>query len=104
MLRRTILILLAVTAVGLGTVTGASARGGGGHGGFHGGGFHGGGFHRGGFGGYGFGGYYGGYYGGYPFAYPYAYGGYEDEGSCYLVRRRIATRHGVRIRRVEVCD
>jgi hypothetical protein len=101
-----ILILLAVTAAGLGTVTGASARGGGGHGGgFHGGsGFHGGGFHRGGFGGYGFGGYYGGYYGGYPYAYPYAYGGYENEGSCYLVRRRIATRHGMRIRRVEVCD
>ena len=38
-----------------------------------------------------------GYYDGY---YPY----YEDEGGCYLVRQRVKTRHGWRIRRVEVCE
>ena len=53
-------------------------------------------------GGLGFGGYgaYG--YGGY--GYPDAYGYYDDEddGGCYLVRRRVMTRYGWRIRRVQV--
>jgi uncharacterized membrane protein len=81
--------------------TAALARGGGGggHGGGGGGrGFGGGGFRGGGFRGGGFGfGFYPGYYDGY---YPY----YEDEGGCYLVRQRVKTRHGWRIRRVEVCE
>jgi hypothetical protein len=91
--------------------TSALARGGGGHGGFggggrgFGGGFRGGGFRGGGFRGAGIGlglglglGYYGyPYYGGY---YPY----YEDEGVCYVVRRRVMTRYGWRIRRVSVCE
>jgi hypothetical protein len=112
MLRKTILALFAVAAVGMLSPGAASARGGFGGGGFHGGGggFHGGGFH-GGFGGRGFGfgaglgigyGLYGpGYYGyGYP---AYAYDdGYED-GGCYLVRQRVHTRYGWRFRRVEVC-
>ena len=43
--------------------------------------------------------YYGpGYYPGY-----YYDGGYYDEGGCYLVRQRVHTRHGWRVRRVEVC-
>jgi hypothetical protein len=75
---------------------GGGGGGGGGHG-FGGGGFRGGGFRGGGFG---FGFYPGFYYGGYPGYYPY----YEDEGGCYLVRQRIKTRHGWRIRRVEVCE
>jgi hypothetical protein len=89
--------------------TSAQARGGG-HGGFgggggrgFGGGFRGGGFRGGGFRGAGIGlglglGYYGyPYYDGY---YPY----YEDEGACYVVRRRVMTRYGWRIRRVSVCE
>jgi hypothetical protein len=87
----------------------------GGFGGFHGGGFHGGGFH-GGFGrrfGYGVGafglgvglgyGLYGpyGYYGDY--GYPYYDDYYADETSCYLVRRRVHTPYGWRIRPVEIC-
>jgi hypothetical protein len=106
MLRKAVIALLAVTAVGLTAPTMALARGFGGHGsGF--GGFHGGGFH-GGFRGRGFGfgfapyGYYGGY--GYPYGYPYADGGYdEDDGGCYLVRRRVHTPRGWRLRRVEIC-
>jgi hypothetical protein len=89
---------------------GGGGHGGGGHfgGGFHGGHFHGGGFGAGlgwglgVYGPYGYGGYnpYG--YGGY---YPYGYSGYyEDEGGCYLIRRRVMTRHGWRIRRVQVCE
>jgi hypothetical protein len=70
--------------------TSALARGGGrGGGGFHGGG----GFRGGGFGL----GVYPGYYGEY---YPY----YEDEGVCYVVRQRVMTRYGWRIRRVNVCE
>ena len=90
MLRKTIIALLAVAALGLVSPTGAFARGGGGGhgGGFHGGGFHGGGFRGGGWGGWGLG-----------FGYPYYYG-----GDCYLVRRRVLTRYGWRIRRVEICD
>jgi hypothetical protein len=102
MLRKTILALMAVAAIGIGSTSGVSARGGGGGGG-GGGGFHGGGFRGGGFRGGGFG--YGGYYGGY--GYPYGYGGYyddEDVGGCYLVRQRVMTRYGWRIRRVQICD
>ena len=90
---------------------------GGGHGGFGGGGFHGGGFHGGGFRGrgfglgLGFGGLYGAYdYGdyGYPYYadgdYPYGYGdSYYDNGSCYVVRRRVHTPQGWRVRPVQVC-
>jgi hypothetical protein len=71
---------------------GGGGHGGGGHG-FGGGGFRGGGFRGGGFG-FGF---YPGYYPGY---YPY----YADEGGCYLVRQRVMTRRGWRVRRVEVCE
>lgn len=83
---------------------GGGFRGGGFHGGFASGGFHGGGFHRGGFNrrafiGFGLGSY--GYYDGY---YPYAYNDdYYDDGGCYVVRRRVHTRYGWRVRRVEVC-
>lgn len=83
---------IGVSALLLGaSSTSALARGGGRGGG---GGFHGGGGFRGG----GFGlGVYPGYYGGY---YPY----YEDEGVCYVVRQRVMTRYGWRIRRVNVCE
>ena len=46
----------------------------------------------GGYGAYGSGGY----------GYPDAYGYYEDDGGCYLVRRRVMTRYGWRIGRVQV--
>jgi hypothetical protein len=80
--------------------TPALARGGGRGGGFRGGGFRGAGFGA----GIGLGlGLYGPYgYGGY---YPYGYSGYYDEGGiCYLVRRRVLTPSGWRIRRVRVCE
>jgi uncharacterized membrane protein len=106
MLRKTIIALFAVAAVGLVSPSVASARGGGGfHGGGHGGGgfhggFRGGGFRGGGFGGFGL---YGPYaYGGY--GYPYSYGGYYADGGCYLIRQRVMTRYGWRLRRVQVCD
>jgi hypothetical protein len=94
-----------------GSSTAALARGGGGgggHGGGGGGGRGGGGFRGGGFRGGGFGlglglGLYGPY--GYGYGYPYGYGGYyDDEGGCYLVRRRVMTPRGWRIRRVQVCE
>jgi hypothetical protein len=83
--------------------TAAFAHGGGGHGGggggHGGGGFHGGGFRGGGFrgGGFGFG------YWGPGYDYPYGYAGYDDEAVCYVARRRVMTRHGWRIRPVEIC-
>jgi hypothetical protein len=95
------------------TSSAAFARGGGhgGGGGFRGGGggFRGGGFRGGGFRGAGIGlglglglGY------GYGYGYPYDYGGYypyeDDAGACYVVRRRVMTRYGWRIRRVSVCE
>ena len=40
------------------------------------------------------------YYGGY--GYPYASGGYYDD-DCYVVRRRVLTPYGWRIRRAVVC-
>jgi hypothetical protein len=112
-MRKTILALCAAVLVGLLSPTVASARGGFGGGGFHGGGFHGGGFHGGGFRGAGIGlglglglaGAYGAY--GYPYGYgydaPYAYSGYYGDDGCYLVRQRVWTPYGWRLRRVQVC-
>ena len=57
--------------------------------------FHGGGFRHGGFG---FG------YWGPGYDYPYGYAGYDDETVCYVARRRVMTRHGWRIRPVEICS
>ena len=76
---------------------GGGFRGGGG--GFRGGGFRGGGFRGAGLGlglGLGLAAPY--YYGGYP----YGYSSYYDQG-CYVVRRRVWTPYGWRIRRVPVC-
>jgi hypothetical protein len=115
MMRKTFMALFVLAAVGAILPTVASARGGGhggglGGGGFHGGGFggfgggfRGGGFRGRGFGAYGFGLYYGGYY---PYAYgysPYAYNDYYEDAGCYLVRRRVMTPYGWRIRPVQVC-
>lgn len=82
--------------------TSAFARGGGrGGGGFRGGGFRGGGFRGAGFGALGVG--LGlGLYGPYGYGNPY-YSGYYDDGGCYLVRRRIWTPYGWRLRRIQVC-
>ena len=87
-----------------GGFSGGGFHGGGFHGGFaggglHGGGFHGrfhGGFHRRAFAGFGFGPYYDEYY-------PYADNDYYDDGGCYVVRRRVMTRYGWRVRPVQVC-
>ena len=88
-------LLLSASSTAAEARGGGGGHGGGGHG-FGGGGFRGGGFRGGGFG---FGlGVYPGYY--YPGYYPY----YEDEGGCYLVRQRVMTRYGWRIRRVQVCE
>lgn len=122
-MRKTLLAIVALVALGSAVPDAASARGGFHGGGFHGGGFQGGGFHgsgfrgygggyRGGFGGFrgrgygygalglgvglGLGSYYGGYYGS-----PY-YAGYYG-GDCYLVQRRIWTSYGWRLRPVRVC-
>ena len=92
--------LAAVAAIGLAQPTMALAHGGhGGGGGSHGGGFHGGfaggfhgGFHRHGFVGFGVGPY--AYYDGYPYYY---------DGGCAIVRQRVLTRFGWRIRPVQVC-
>jgi hypothetical protein len=106
--------LIGTSAVMLGVSSApAQARGrGGGFGGFRGGGF--GGFRGGGFRGAGLGlgvglglglaaPYY--YGGGYPYGYggyPYRYSNYY-EPSCYVVRRRVWTPYGWRLRRVTVC-
>ena len=93
--------LLSICAVGgsallLGaSSTPALAFGHGGHGGFGGGGFHGGGFRGGGFGFYGY---------GYPYGHGYYPPYYGDAGVCYVVRQRVMTRYGWRIRRVSVCE
>jgi hypothetical protein len=113
--------LIGTSALMLGaSSTPAQARGFGGFGGRgFGGGFRGGGFRGGGFRGAGIGlglglglglaspYYYGGY--GYPYGYgyggyPYGYAGYYDDGGCYLVRRRVWTPWGWRIRRMQVCN
>jgi hypothetical protein len=116
MLRKLTIALAAGAAAALFVPDAALARGGfggghgGGFGGFHGGGFHGGGFHHHGFGfapGLAFG-------VGLGLAAPYGYYGdpyydpsYVDDdygGDCYLVRRRVMTRHGRRLRTVQVCN
>ena len=51
-----------------------------------------------GFGGYPYDDYYGDYYND-----GYYDDGYYDDGGCYLVRRRVLTHYGWRIRRVQVC-
>jgi hypothetical protein len=109
--------LIGASALVLGaSSTAAFARGGGGGGRGGGGGFRGGGGgFRGGGGGFRGGGFRGaglglglglGLYGAY--GYPYGYGGYypyyEDAGVCYVVRRRVLTPYGWRIRRVSVCE
>jgi hypothetical protein len=125
--RKTIIALCGVAAFGLLLPTVAAARPGG-HGGgggaraaLHGGGGGGGGLRGGG----------GGFRGGSGFggagivagavglglglaAAPYGYGGYGyssgydsyayDDGGCYLVRQRVMTPYGWRLRRVQVCD
>ncbi len=116
MLRKMIIALATVTAIGAVAMNGADAAsrwhgggGGGGHwhggGGWHGGGWHGGGWHHGWHGGWGWGpavgfglGFGAGYYG-----YPYyaGYGPYYYSG-CYR-RVRVATPYGWRWRRVWVC-
>jgi hypothetical protein len=111
MLRKALIVLAAAASIGLLAPGMAQARGGmGGHGGMGGGmGGHGMGGHV--FGGHGFGrgigiGAFGlglGY-GYYDYSYPY-YGDYyaDDGGGCYVVRQRIHTRYGWRVRPVEVC-
>jgi len=110
MLRKTIIALFAIASIGALAPGAALARGGHGGGGFH-GGFHGGGFHGGrgfGLGGVGLGlgyGLYGpyGYYGDYGYPY-YAHDDrFYDGDGCYVVRQRVHTRYGWRIRPVQVC-
>jgi hypothetical protein len=74
MLRKTILALTAAALLGAGSVTSAPAAGGVG-------------------GGFGVGGY------------PASFGGNyaEGGGDCHLVAQRVMTRHGWRMRRVQVC-
>jgi hypothetical protein len=106
MARKMMMALVALAAIGLGQPTVALAHGGGhgGGGGGHGGGFHGGGFH---------GGFAGGFHGGFhrrgfvgfgagPYAYYDDYPYYYDYG-CNIVRQRVMTRYGWRIRPVRVC-
>lgn len=109
MLRKVMLAALAVVAVGLSKPQAAQA--GGGHGWGHGGGVwgHGGHWHGGGFWpGFGIGaGYYGGYYGYGPYYYGPGPAYYSEDGGyggCYVVRKRVMTPSGWRIRRVDVCE
>lgn len=128
-MRKAIIALFTLAVVGLaqpalahggGGGGGHGGGGGGGHGfggggfhgfaggGFHGSGFHGGGFHGGGFHGrfagrhrfigFGFGPY--AYYDGYD---PYAYNDYYEDSGCQIIRRRVMTRYGWRVRPVQVC-
>ncbi|MCK1722987.1 hypothetical protein [Bradyrhizobium sp. 141] len=116
MLRRMMMAVLAVAAIGLSAPQVAQARGFG-HGGWgHGGGWgRGGHWHGGGFwpgvaigAGLAGAGYYGAYYGyGSPYyGDPYYYGtGYNDGyGGCYVARKRVMTPAGWRTRRVDVCE
>jgi hypothetical protein len=104
MLRKTVVAMLSVAAVSLLTPTLASAGSLAGHRLSHGGpglafGPHGLGLYA--FYPYGAYGYHFGYYN-YPYHYEYA--DYRDDnGGCYL-RRHVHTRHGWRLRPVEVCD
>ncbi|SDS95592.1 hypothetical protein SAMN05444158_3818 [Bradyrhizobium canariense] len=78
--------------------------------GFNGGGFRGGEFHGGGFHGHDFGRRFGfgggfypyGYYDDYAYDYPDS-DTYYDNGSCYVVQRRVHTTHGWRLQPVQVC-
>jgi hypothetical protein len=80
-------------------------------GGFHdGGGFHGRGFRDRGFGRrFGFGFYPYDYYDDYAYDYPYGYypyaysDSYGDDGSCYVVQRRVHTKHGWHLQPRQVC-
>jgi hypothetical protein len=110
MSRNMIIALFAIAVVGTALPSVASARGGhGGSGGFHGGSFHGGGFHGGGFRRDGFRGFRGGGFGAYYgiYGYPYGYGSYSGESDnaegCYLVRQRVMTQYGWRLRQVQAC-
>ncbi|MFL6840767.1 MAG: hypothetical protein ACJ8FZ_26155 [Bradyrhizobium sp.] len=119
MLRKIIMAALALAVVGLSAPEAAEARGfgGGGHIGAFGGGWghsgwghgrRGGGFWPGVAIGAGIAGagYYGGSYG-YGYGDPYYYGaGYDGGygGQCYLVRQRVMTQGGWRIRRAQVCE
>jgi hypothetical protein len=116
--RKAMIAVAAVASLSLLSPSDASARGGfGGGGGFHGGGgFRGGGGWRGG--GYGWrgagiglglglglAGAYGAY--GYPYGYGYGYPAsyaYYGGGDCYVVRRRVWTDYGWRIRPARVCN
>ncbi|WP_257166667.1 hypothetical protein [Bradyrhizobium sp. SRS-191] len=100
-MRKTWMGLLAAGGIALIMIPGAASARGGFH---HGGGFGHGFYHHGfgpGFGiGFGFG--YPYYYGGYPYNYyPYTY---EDIGGCYVIKKRVRTAHGWRLRPVEVCE
>jgi hypothetical protein len=114
---------------GVAAARGGGGGGGGGHGGGGGGGWHGGGggggWHGGGMAWHGGGmawhnaGFAGGHFHngfnhrrvffvgagpGYYDDYPYYYDdGYADDGGCYIVRQRVHTRHGWRLRHVQVC-
>ena len=103
MVRKTVVALLAIAAVGLLSPSVASARDrfgvhdGGFHGAFHGGGLHGHGlaFEFGFYTPYALHGAYG---------YPNAYIDDDDDDTrCYVVRRRVHTRHGWRLRPFRVC-
>jgi hypothetical protein len=103
MVRETVVALLVVAAAGLLAPSVASARDrfGGHRGDFH-GAFHGGGLH-----GHGLAfefGFYTPYalHGAYGYPNPYIDDGDDDTG-CYVVQRRVHTRHGWRLRRFQVC-
>src|SRR3982074_1290995 len=106
MFKKIAIAVFAVAAIGILSPSVAEARGGMG---FHGGGFHGG-FHHHGFGGIGLGAVGLGLGLGlaaapYGYGYPYGYGSYAAYGGdCYLIRRRVWTPFGWRLRRIEVCD
>jgi hypothetical protein len=127
MLRKTMIALLAITAVSMLVPDVAAARGGhggggggGGGGGWHGGGmaWHGSGMRVAAFGagaGFAAGHFHHGFHrrvffvGAGPYAYddyyPYYYddGYYAGDGGCYIVRQRVHTRYGWRLRPVQVC-
>lgn len=96
MLRKTIIAVLTIAALGLPVPEAARAHGPG-HG--WGGGWH----HH----GYWHGGFWPGvgwpYYGGY-FDYPYYITGVEEYGGCHVARQRVRTPQGWRVRRVDVCE
>ena len=41
---------------------------------------------------------------GYGYGYPYGYSSYYDDGGCYVMRRRVWTSRGWRLRPVQVCN